>query len=161
MTWRTEILQILRAEKNIIIETDPQKMKFFDAQLAQQRQDFEALLDEGDEISTRQGKVKYAQLRSVWETIKPLDSQLRQLALANQNQQATALSLGGLRTATTQGIDLTNEIVSLAEDQMKDQEVENDKTYDSTRDILIAVTVLSLLVASIAASGFPSQSQRG
>ena len=77
---RTEILQIVRAEKNIIIETDPQKMKVFDAQLTQQRQDFEALLDEGDQISSPEGKVKYAELRSIWGTMAPLDSQMRQRA---------------------------------------------------------------------------------
>jgi methyl-accepting chemotaxis protein len=148
---RTEILQIVRAEKNIIIETDLQKMKAYDAQLAQQRQDFDALLDEGDEISSPEGKVKYAQLRSVWETIEPLDSQLRQYALASQNEPAIALSLGALRVATTQCIDVANDIVGLTTDQMRAQEMQNARTYVSTRDTLIAVNVASLLIAAVAA----------
>ena len=148
---RTEILQFVRAEKNIIIETDPQKMRAYDAQLAQQRQDFGALIDEGDEISSPEGKAKYAELRSAWETIEPLDSQLRQYALANQNEPAIALSLGALRVATTQCINVANDVVGLAMDQMKAQEVQNAKTYKITRDILIGVTLSSLILAIIAA----------
>jgi methyl-accepting chemotaxis protein len=148
---RTAMLQVTRNEKNLILETDLQKEKVYDAQLTQLRQDFEGLLDEGDQMSSPEGRVKYAELRSVWETIKPLDTQLRQLALANQNQQATALSLGALRAAMNQGIDITNDIVSLTEAQMKAQEDQDARTYANTRDILIAVIIASLLIATIAA----------
>jgi methyl-accepting chemotaxis protein len=148
---RTGILQFVRAEKNIILESDLAKMRVYDAQLTQQRQDFEALLDEGDAISSPEGKVKYAELRSMWETVKPLDIELRQLALADQNKQAVTLSLGPLLGATTQCIDLTNEVVSLAESQMKAQEAQNARTYDSTREVLIGVTLASLVIAIVAA----------
>jgi methyl-accepting chemotaxis protein len=148
---RTEILQIARAEKNIIIETDPEKAKAYDAQLNQQRQNFEALLDEGDELSSPEGKVKYAELRSVWATMAPLDIEVRQLALSGQIKQATALSLGALRAATTQCISIADGLVTLVDRQMKEQEAQNAKTYASSREILIAMTIASLLIAAAAA----------
>jgi methyl-accepting chemotaxis protein len=148
---RTGILQIVRAEKNIILETDVQDIKSYDAQLAQLRQDFEALLDEGDEIFSPEGRVKYAELRSIWETMKPLDSQIRQFALSGQSKQATDVSLGAMHGPATQSIDITNQIVSLAEDQMKAQEAQNARAYAGTRDILIAVTIASFLIAMCAA----------
>jgi methyl-accepting chemotaxis protein len=148
---RAEMLQIVRSEKNIIIEDDLEKMKGYDAQLMQERQDFDALLDQADQISSPEGRVKYAALRSVWETMKPLDSQLRQLALTNQNKPAIALSLGALKVASSQCIQETGDLVDLAQGQMKAQQTQNDKTYVTTRDILIGVAVASLLIAAVAA----------
>ncbi len=90
-----KLLDINRAEKDIILETDAGKMQAYDSELTQDRQDFlETLLNRGDQSSSPAEQVKYAALRSLWETMKPLDSQLRMFALANKNDQADALSVG-------------------------------------------------------------------
>src|ERR1700722_12702053 len=44
-----KLLDITRAEKDIILETDPAKMQVYDNELTQDRQDFETLLDQGDQ----------------------------------------------------------------------------------------------------------------
>jgi methyl-accepting chemotaxis protein len=148
---RSQILQIVRGEKNMILETDPQTMKVDDGVLTQRRQDFEAMLDKGDRISSPAGKAKYAELRTIWETVKPLDSQLRQLVLSGQSKLAIALSTGPLHVTTPECINIANDLVSLIKGQVKAQEAQNAKTYANTRDILIAVTVASLLIAAVAA----------
>ncbi len=149
---RGELLQIIRAEKNIIIETNPDKMKVFDEDLTKRRTVFEGLLDEGDKISTPAGKEKYAELKTIWENIKPLDSKLRDLALANKNADATALSLSELRTATNSGIKLTEEVVGLTEQQMKADQESAAATYNVTRNVLVTVVIGAVLIAAAAAA---------
>jgi len=158
---RAQMLEIIRSEKNIIIETDPVKMRVFDAQLTQERIDFEALLDQGDQISSAEGKAKYAQLRVLWETMKPLDTQIRTLALANQNAQAIALSLGAMRAATSEGIGITKDIVSLTVSQMQAHTAAADASYTSTRDVLLGVAAMALIIAISAAIWLAISISRG
>jgi methyl-accepting chemotaxis protein len=148
---RGELLQIVRSEKNIIIETDPMKMKIFDDELAKARQVFADMLDQGEKISSNEGKVKYGDLKTIWETIKPLDSKLRELALANKNTDATALSLGELRTATNNGIKLAEDVVGLTEQQMKADQESAAATYATTRNVLVGLVFVSVLIAAAAA----------
>jgi len=148
---RGELLQIIRSEKNIIIETNPEKMKVYDEDLTKRRAAFDGLLDQGDKISTAAGKEKYAELRGIWENIKPLDTKLRELALANKNAEATALSLAELRTATTNGIKLTEDVVGLTEQQMKDDQEAAAATYTTTGNVLVTVVIGAVLIAASAA----------
>jgi methyl-accepting chemotaxis protein len=148
---RAELLQIIRSEKNIIIESDPDKMKVFDEELSKARLVFDAMLDQGEKISTAAGKEKYQELKTIWETIKPSDSKLRELALGNKNAQATALSLGELRTATTASVKLAEEVVGLTEQQMKADQDSAAAMYNMTRNVLVTVVILAVLVGVAAA----------
>ena len=146
-----KLLGINRAEKDIILESDPVKMQAYDNELTQDRQDFETLLNQGDQSSSPAEQAKYTALRSLWETMKPLDSQLRVFALANKNQQADALSVGQLKTVTDQSSAITADLVTLATQEMQTQQQQAGSTYASTRDVLIGVAAGSLLIALTAA----------
>jgi methyl-accepting chemotaxis protein len=148
---RAKLLDITKMEKSIIIENDLTKMQAYDSGLAQARIDFDGLLDQGDRISTPDGKAKYAQLRATWESMKPLDSQLRAFALANQNVQADALSVGALQTATNQCAAIANAISASEAAQMQTQQEIAASTYASTRNVLILVAAAALIIGLSAA----------
>ncbi len=147
----SKLLEINRAEKDLILEDDPAQMQAYDNELTQERQDFEALLDQGDQSSSQAERDKYIALRSLWETMKPLDSQLRTYALANKDVQADALSVGQLKTVTDQSSAITDDLVKLATQEMQAQEQQAGNTYGSTRNVLIGVAVGSLIIALSAA----------
>ena len=144
---RAQMLQIVRSEKNITIETDPEKIKVFDRELTSGRVKFEGLLYEGDKISTAAGKEKYAELRAIWESVKPLDTQLREFALANKNKEAAALSLGELRQATSNVVKLSDEVVGMTEERMKADQDAAAAAYAMTRNVLVAIVVGAVLIA--------------
>jgi methyl-accepting chemotaxis protein len=148
---RSELLQILRSEKNIIIETAPEKMKAYDDELSKGREVLSAMLDEGEKISSPEGKLKYGELKTIFETIKPLDTKLRELALANKNADATTLSLGELRTATNAGIKLAEDVVGLTEQQMKADQETAAANYATTRNVLVGFVLLAVAIAAAAA----------
>jgi methyl-accepting chemotaxis protein len=148
---RSALLQYVRSEKNIILEPDLQKMQVINTELTRERGEFEGLLDEGDKVSTPEGKAVYAKLRANWEDFKPMDSKLREFALASKNAEATALSLGEMRQLTNDSVKLTQDLVALTQEQMKAQEAAAAQTYAMTRNLMIAVVLISLLIAVAAA----------
>jgi len=148
---RATLLDITKMEKSIIIETDLTKMQAYDAGLAQARIDFDGLLDQGDRISTPDGKAAYAALRATWNTMKPLDSQLRVFALANQNVQADALSVGALQTASNQAATIANAISTSEAARMETQRDAAASTYASTRNVLLLLAVTALIIGVSAA----------
>jgi methyl-accepting chemotaxis protein len=148
---RSELLEIVRAEKNLIIESDMTKMKVFDNMITEERGVFEGLVAEGERSPSAEIRAKYAELRAVWETIKPLDSQERSLGLANQNDKAQALSEGALGQAISQATAITQDIVTMANDEMQSQQAAASRIYESTRNVLIAVAIGALLIALVAA----------
>jgi methyl-accepting chemotaxis protein len=148
---RSKLLEIVHAEKNIIIETSMARMKAYDAEIIQERAAFEALLDQGDRSATAEARAKYSELRALWESLKPLDTQSRAYALVNQNAQAQAISVGPLRQAVNQATALTQDIVTMANDQLQSERSAAAGTYASTREVLIAVGIAALIIALIAA----------
>jgi methyl-accepting chemotaxis protein len=158
---RFELLQIISGEKSIIIETDAGKMKVVDADLAQHVQNFESLLSQGEQVSPPDEREKYDELRATWETMKPLDAQLRALGLANQNDQATALALGPVRAASLQCLDAMQQLVTLVRGQMTAQQQVASATYGATRDVLVAVALIALVVALGAALWLAMSIARG
>jgi methyl-accepting chemotaxis protein len=157
----SKLLEINRAEKDIILENDPAQMQAYDGELTQERQDFETLLNQGDQSSSPAERDKYVALRSLWETLKPLDSQLRIYALANKDAQADALSVGQLKTVTDQSSAITDDLVTLATQEMQTQQQQASNTYGSTRDVLIGVAAGSLLIALTAAIWLALSISRG
>jgi len=143
-------LQIIRSEKNIILETEPEKVKVWDNKLTKQINDFDALIDEGDALSLAAGKAKYAELRGIWTTFKPLDAQLRTLAAQNKDKDAVALSLGDLKKYTNQTVAITDAIVDITKSQMKAQEAAAADSYAATRNILIGIVIGAVLIAAVA-----------
>jgi len=158
---RAQLLEIIRAEKNIILETDPAKIRAYDAQLTQGRLDFDALLDKGDQISSPEGKAKYAQLRVLWETMKPLDRQIRDSALAGKDDQAVAVSMGPMRVAANQCIAITKDIVALTVGQMEARSDAAAARYAATRAVLLSVAAIALLIAMSAALWLAISISRG
>ena len=145
------ILQVTRWEKNIILETDIAKMRVYDEDLTHERAVFDNLLDDGEKNAAGEQKERYGILRSKWDSYKGDDTKLRALALENKDAEATALSTGPMRTATNEIIDITENLVRTAGVHLQQSQTEAAQAYASTRNLLSAVVVLSLLGAVIAA----------
>jgi len=149
---RTTILRVLRNEKNLIIDPTADQRKASDEQIATQSAAFETLLTTGDQISSPEGKLKYGQLRSLWEEMKVQDRKLRDFALAGRIVEATDVSLGSLKAATDKVLALGDEIVELAETQMKADQASATASYEATRGVLIGVVLAAVAISGVAAA---------
>jgi methyl-accepting chemotaxis protein len=146
------LLDVARQEKNLILETNPEKMRGFTDTIMQLRATVDALLDHAEKIASEQAKPKYALLRSNWETFKQDDSKLQQLALADKDAEAKALNVGEMRQVNAVMLNVTNELVKMTQKQMQTERAAAENTYESSRSILFGVSLAALLLAIGAAS---------
>jgi methyl-accepting chemotaxis protein len=145
------MLEIARAEKNIILSDDPKAMQKYDDDLTQLRGKMDATLTHGYEVGGAQGKPIYAQMQQTWESIKPLDTKLRELALAGKDAEAKQISFGALYPFNISLLNAANERVQNAKDLMAEAVTGAHNDYSSTSMLLIVATVIGLILA-IAAS---------
>jgi methyl-accepting chemotaxis protein len=148
---RTTILRVIRNEKNLILNRTIEDRKASDDKITEQSAAFEALLDTGDKISSPEGKVKYGQLRALWDGMKVEDRKLRDLALSGKTAAATDISLGALKAATDKVLGLADEVVGLTQTQMKADQASATANYESARGLLIAVVLTALALSGGAA----------
>jgi methyl-accepting chemotaxis protein len=149
---RYALLEIVRAEKNMILSDDPKVAQRFDGDLNDLRVKMDGLLAHGYEIGGTQGKPIYAQMQRTWESIKPLDTKLRELALAGKKAEAKDISFGALYTPNLSLLDAGNERVQSANALMTEAETTAQSDYSSTSTLLIAATVIALLLGAGAAT---------
>jgi methyl-accepting chemotaxis protein len=149
---RTTILRVIRNEKNLILARTPDERKASDEKITEQAAAFEALLDAGDKISTPEGKLKYGQLRTLWDDMKGEDRKLRDLAEAGNAAAATEISLGTLKAATDKVLTVADEAVAVTETQMKADQASATASYESTRGVLIGVVLAAVAISGVAAA---------
>jgi len=147
MELKGKLQDIVRTEKNIILETDTQKVRDYDEVLTNSGREFEILLTKGEQIASAQGKLEYQGIRDKWESFKRMDSQLRQLALANRNDEALKLNLGAMRPVYNAMSRSTDELVAMTEKQMSEQNTAAQQVYEAARNILLIVAAITLLLA--------------
>ncbi len=158
---RATLLEIVRSEKDMILENDPQKMLVFDTELTHARAKMDGLLDEGDRNSTPESKAKYKDIHGLWENLKARDTAMRTLALNNKDAEATAMSMGVLRQLIADTVRSADDLVDLTKTQMKAQQDAAARTYAAARNTLVAVVALSLLFAVAAAVWISLNISRG
>ncbi|MGB8602324.1 MAG: methyl-accepting chemotaxis protein [Rhizomicrobium sp.] len=144
---RVAMLDMVRKEKNIILETDMQKMQGYDNDISRIRGTVDALVSRGIEISSEQARPKWMHARDLWEQDKVLDTQLRQLALANRNEEAKQISVGPMRTVVNPLLDEASEIVVITQQAVAGAQAEAKQGYEATRNLLIGLALIAVVFA--------------
>lgn len=145
-------LEIIRQQKNIILSNDPKVQNACDAKLTELRGVMDGLLARGYEIGGEQGKPIYAQMQKNWEAVKPLDTKLRELALAGKKAEATEISFGALYQPNFALLNASVERVQRAKNLMKEALESSEQAYTTTRNMLISAAVIAFLLATGAGS---------
>jgi methyl-accepting chemotaxis protein len=146
------MLEVVRAEKNVIMTDDPKLMQKYDEQLAEQRGKMDAALAHGYEIAGSQGRPIYAEMQRNWELIKPLDSKLRELALSGHKAEAKEISFGALYKPNLALLNAAVERVQRAKSLMDEEVTEANAHYRSTTTLLIVATAVALILAGAAST---------
>jgi len=149
---RTTVLRVIRNEKNLILDRTAEERKVSEDKITEQSAAFEGLLETGDKISSPEGKLKYGQLRTLWDEMKVHDRKLRDLALGGDTAGATDISLGALKAATDKVLTLADDVVDLTQTQMKADQASATANYEAARGVLIAVLAGALVISGAAAT---------
>ncbi len=144
----SDLVDLTRLEKDILLEKDVAKLREFDGKIANVRNDLDGALDHGYKIASDKDRPVYERLRGDWARLKGLDVQLRELALANKKDEATVVSSGEMRQIASDARQSMREVVAFASEELKKADNDTSALYTQTRNILITLAVVALLIAA-------------
>jgi methyl-accepting chemotaxis protein len=145
------MLNVVRAEKNMVLVDSPEEVKTLEASIEKEKRAFEALLDKAEGLATAEGKPKWQALGGAWERMLAAHERVYALAIADNDAQAAAISMGDGRKAVTEAAAQVQELVELSQAQLNAATDKADEDFSQVRTSLIVLTVISLLVAAGAA----------
>ncbi len=155
------LLHIVRAERNMALTNDAALNTRDNTQAETEKKHFLEILAESEKLASAEGKPKWQALRNKWEEFEPLDTEARQLALANRREEAAQILLikqHAVHDAVFQQVD---ELVALSKSQLEATERQSDADFALARNLLIGTLLASLLIAVAAASWLSLTISRG
>ena len=150
-TVKVRFLEVVRAEKNMLLTDDPAKIQVFVNDDASNTKVLETNLDEGVTTASERGKPHWVELRQIWETFKANDAKLRSLVAAKHRDAAMALSMGEQREAIQSAEKAIDDIVDINQQLMGDARTAASASYAETRTTLVVLAVFAVVLAAGAA----------
>src|SRR5207302_9964458 len=83
-----DLLQVVRAEKNMILATAPEQVDRYDKDIVQLRQDLLKRLDEAESQASVEGRPKWEAFRTHWTQFLTADEKLRDFAKHGEQAKA-------------------------------------------------------------------------
>jgi methyl-accepting chemotaxis protein len=144
---RSEFLELIRAEKNLMLADTDQQRGLYEQQVAHERQAVLALRDEFAAIASDEGKRLLGDFNLSWQQY--IADQDKTLDLVKHDMaQARALSLGDEREAVHAAEERLDGIVQLNQRFSDAAKVTAGQQYESTRLELIVVVIVTLAFAA-------------
>ena len=144
---RIDLLELLRAEKNMILANSPQQIETYDQAVLVWRKGFRDIFDKVDAAALPTTRLKWQPILASWQRYLAVDDRMREAVRAHDQTMASELSTGeGLALAS----DIEKQIIATAEtlrNHMVVTEADNQKQYELTRLLLVAATLLSVTTA--------------
>jgi len=141
------ILNVVRFEKNMILVNSPAEVRELEAGVEKEKTDFKALLAKAMALATVDGRPKWESLGQSWDKLIAVHNQVLELALADRDAEATALSMGEGRKAVTASSDQVGVLDKLTHDQVEAATDKADKDYATLRAWLIGLAIGAFLIA--------------
>lgn len=144
---RATQLDIVRKERNVIIETDKAQIPKWGKAIDYLRVTMEPLLVKAEKSTTGEEKKKVKTILTLWQRQKALDTQMRNTALAGARAEARRLCMGELRDVNNAIITVAQDATTLSKNHLNDYTNVAHGTYHQTLWILIAISLLTFLLS--------------
>jgi methyl-accepting chemotaxis protein len=145
------LLNVVRSEKNLLLTTEPAEIHKLESKIDAERQAFDERLAQATSLATAKGKPKWVALGKTWDSFEDVDQRLRAMSRDGRTEAAAALSMGESRELVGQTSDLVNELVDLSKTQMQEATDQATQVFENARNLMIGVTIGSLLLGAGAA----------
>jgi methyl-accepting chemotaxis protein len=143
----TFFFELIRAEKNLMLSSDQERLQKYNDEVLSYRTEFEAQLGKIDEAAPAADKPRLAALRAAWVQFLGSDTKLRDFALARKTADAVAESHGDLHVTSD---NVQKQVEGLIEQQraaLQQAAADAQKTYEGARNLSFALVGLSLALA--------------
>lgn len=158
---RATILDIVRKERNILIETDrgnlPARMKAID----HLRSAMDPLLVKAEKIAEPDEKKRIKAIRALWIRQNVLDTQMRNAALFGSRVEARRIGLGELRDVNNAIISVSEDAIALSKNHIKNYVQNAHETYIQTLWIMVGISILTFILSVSSATWMTMTIKRG
>jgi methyl-accepting chemotaxis protein len=158
---QTDLLQILRAEKNMMLYETAEQTAKYEKNLLDSRARFTGHLDKVTAIGSAEGKKKLATLNAPWQQWVSAQDRIRELVRTGQRAEAKELHVsqsGGLANDIDK---ILEELVVANNQSMAETEKQAASSYADMRNILLMVVAAVLLIGVAAAVWMSLSISRG
>ncbi len=152
LTISGNMSETVRAQKNALLETQPDAMKEYYAKADQLTDDLLHMVDAGLEISSEQGRPFWQSVKENLTSFDQLSNKLSEIQLSGDVAGAIRYSNNDLRTATVTITESIGKLVEIQKQGMEAARVEAIATYENARMLLIIAAVGALLIGIAAAA---------
>ncbi|MDQ2078555.1 methyl-accepting chemotaxis protein [Xanthobacteraceae bacterium Astr-EGSB] len=142
----TDILRIVRAEKNLLL-ADAAEQSVFDAEIVKQRERLVARLDKLRAMVTGEGKQNLSAATSTLQQLISTQDRIRDLVHRGTIAEAKSLSMGRARELVTEFNRQLSDLVERSDQAMEQSASAADQQYQTSRLILIITSAIVLLLA--------------
>jgi methyl-accepting chemotaxis protein len=147
LTIDAEAGRVVRNEKNMAMTEDLGETRSYGERMAAQRARVDALIAEGLKNTSETGRPLWMDAAAQWQAYRPINDQIRTLALANRNAEAARLSLTAARDRVMAMTDAIGKLVALQQDMMKQADTDTNELYGAARRTLMMTGFAALLIA--------------
>jgi methyl-accepting chemotaxis protein len=143
-----DLLQLVRAEKNLILSSSKQDWDKFDQQIDQSERDYSKHLDDAIAIATELVKPKWLQLRALEDDHKNQENQIQAAVRQGNMDLAKKISSGEARDNVKAQQDILGQIADINAKFMAEARARADQDYNGARALLVVLTLAALLTAT-------------
>lgn len=129
------------------LTNDQETIRKFDAEVEKSLRAFDDNLSFTDQFGSPESKVVWAKVKEEYASYRAINTQFRELALAGKRQEAIAIDLGVGDEFQSKIHGLTEELVLMAQAEMRKVDEETKTLNSEARFTVIVTSILALLVA--------------
>jgi methyl-accepting chemotaxis protein len=151
MSGATEsnVLRIVRAEKNMLLADTPDEIAKLNAEITQLRTQLLGRVEKLQAVARGEIKQKVATLAGPIQQWSAEQDKIRQLAVNNGMEQAQKLSAGRVRDLVTQVNAILADVVKASDAAMEQADQDTNEQYTSAFRILLAAAAIAFLIAAV------------
>jgi methyl-accepting chemotaxis protein len=143
--------QLVRAQKDMLLATSPEELADYEKADARARAAVAAALSKGLAASTDAGKPTWRKAQELSAQFNKIDDEIKDLVKAEATLQATALSSADGRKISDEMDKTVATLVALQQKGMREVDQATTAQYETTRAMLIGLTIGAFLLALAAA----------
>jgi methyl-accepting chemotaxis protein len=158
---QADMLQILRAEKNMLLADTPDQIAKYESEELNARGQFVSHLERVVAIGSVEGRKRIAALNAPWQKWVAVQDRVRELTRAGKLPEAKALHMEQGRLLTGEIGKVLDEVIDLNNQYMQQMQRQAQEQYGSMRNLLLLAGLLVVVLALSAGTWISITISRG
>ncbi|MFY9093184.1 methyl-accepting chemotaxis protein, partial [Aliarcobacter butzleri] len=143
------LMSMQRVEKNAILAESEEETKKYIDRFEEYDKRFDAMAKELSAVASKEGKEFLQRCIDSKNKYTKIVDQIFELTLSKNNSEAILLSQTKGREEVDNCENLLNQLVMMNKEMLKQKDEITNKLYESSRDIIIAISVIGILITVV------------